>query len=364
MRGSGRLHDAIDPREKTLPSEQNDAGRRPATMRDVATMAGVGIATVSRVVNGKPVTPDLAERVTRAAELLGYRQDLTASSLRRADRRTHTLGLVLEDAANPFSAALHRAVEDAAAEHGLLLLAGSTDEDPVRERGLLKTFTARRVDGLLVVPTGRNDTDLDAARRAGTPVVCMDRPSTAPQVDTVTVDNRAGVRTAVKRLHEAGHRRIGFLGDLRSIWTAEERCAGFVEGLAEVGCVLHPSLVRRGLHGAEAAQEATRELLALAHAPTALVSGQNLLTVGARMALQELQLQRRVALIGFDDLPLAGLLDPGISVIAQDHAAIGREAAGLLFDRLGGEDGPARHRVLPTRYLARGSGELPAPEAG
>jgi len=333
-------------------------------MRDVATMAGVGIATVSRVVNGKSVTPDLAERVTRAAELLGYRHDLTASSLRRADRRTHTLGLVLEDAANPFSAALHRAVEDAAAERGMLLLAGSTDEDPVRERGLLTTFTARRVDGLIVVPTGHNDTDLDAARRSGTPVVCVDRRTTAPQVDTVTVDNRAGVRAAVKTLREAGHRRIAFLGDLRSIWTAEERYAGFVEGLAEAGCVLHPSLVRRDLHGAEAARKATRELLALAHAPTALVSGQNLLTIGARMALQELEMQHRVALIGFDDLPLAELLDPGISVIAQDQAAIGREAANLLFDRIEGEDGPARHRVLPTRYLARGSGELPAPENG
>jgi LacI family transcriptional regulator len=189
----------------------------------------------------------------------------------------------------------------------------------------------------------------------------VDRRTTVPQVDTVTVDNRAGVRAAVKRLHEAGHRRIAFLGDLRSIWTAEERYAGFVEGLAAVGCVLHPSLVRRGLHGTEAAQEATRELLALAHAPTALVSGQNLLTIGARMALQERQMQHRVALIGFDDLPLADLLEPGISVIAQDHPAIGREAADLLFDRLDGEGGPARHHVLPTRYLARGSGELPAP---
>ncbi|WP_258053324.1 LacI family DNA-binding transcriptional regulator [Streptomyces sp. Ru72] len=347
-----------------MSSQQNDTGRRPATMRDVATMAGVGVATVSRVVNGKPVTPDLAERVTRAAELLGYRHDLTASSLRRADRRTHTLGLVLEDAANPFSAALHRAVEDAAADRGVLVLAASTDEDPVRERGLLKTFTARRVDGLIVVPTGQNDIDLDAARRAGTPVVCVDRPGTAPQVDTVTVDNRAGVRAAVERLHQAGHRRIAFLGDLRAIWTAEERYAGFVEGLAEAGCVLHPSLVRRDLHGAEAAQRATRELLALAHAPTALVSGQNLLTIGARRTLQELRLQRRVALIGFDDLPLADLLEPGISVIAQDHAAIGREAASLLFDRLDGEAGPARHHVLPTHYLARGSGELPAPEDG
>ncbi|MGR6971031.1 LacI family DNA-binding transcriptional regulator [Streptomyces cynarae] len=346
-----------------MPNPQNDAGRRSATMRDVATVAGVGIATVSRVVNGKPgVTPDLAERVTRAAELLGYRHDLTASSLRRADRRTNTLGLVLEDAANPFSAALHRAVEDAAADRGVLVLAASTDEDPVRERGLVKTLTARRVDGLIVVPTGQTDTELDAARRGGTPVVCVDRPTAAAQVDTVTVDNRAGVRAAVKRLHAAGHRRIAFLGDLPAIWTAEERYAGFVEGLAEAGCILHSSLVRRGLHGGEAAQEAARELLALPQPPTALVSGQNLLTVGIRRTLQELRLQYRVALVGFDDLPFADLLEPGVSVIAQDPVAIGREAAALLFDRLDGERGPARHRVLATRYLARGSGELPAVE--
>jgi LacI family transcriptional regulator len=348
-----------------LPSPERDTGRRSATMRDVATVAGVGIATVSRVVNGKPgVTADLAERVTRAAELLGYRHDLTASSLRRADRRTNTIGLILEDAANPFSAALHRAVEDTAADRGLLVLAGSTDEDPVRERGLVKTFTARRVDGLIVVPTGRTDTELDAARRAGTPVVCVDRPTTAPGVDTVTVDNRTGIRAAVKALHAAGHRRIAFLGDLPTIWTAEERYAGFVEGLATTGCVLDAPLVRRGLHGTHAAEQAALDLLTLPQPPTALVSGQNLLTVGARRALQDLRLQHRVALIGFDDLPLAELLEPGVSVIAQDHAAIGREAATLLCDRLDGEQGPARHRVLATRYLARGSGELPAVDDG
>jgi LacI family transcriptional regulator len=332
-------------------------------MREVATLAGVGIATVSRVVNGKPgVAPELTERVERAAEMLGYRHDLTASSLRRADRRTDTLGLVLEDAANPFSAALHRAVEDAAAARGVLVLAGSSDEDPARERGLVKTFAARRVDGLVVVPSGQANADLDAFRRNGTPIVCVDRAVTADQVDTVTVDNRAGVRDAVRRLHSSGHHRIAFLGDLATIWTAEERHAGFVEGLAETGSTLLPALVRRGLHGVAPAEQATRELLALPQPPTAILSAQNLLTVGARRVLQDLTMQHVVALIGFDDLPLADLLEPGVSVITQDPTAIGREAAQLLFGRIDGEDGPARHRVLPTRYLARGSGELPPPE--
>lgn len=345
-----------------VPEMPDIAADRSATMREVASLAKVGIATVSRVVNGKPgVAPDLVERVTRAAQMLGYRHDFTASSLRRADRRTGTVGLILEDAANPFSSALHRSVEDAAAERGVLVLASSSDGDPDRERGILQTFAARRVDGLIVVPTGQANDELAAARRRKVPVVCLDRPVEFDRVDTVTVDNRTGARTAVRVLHAAGHRRIAFLGDLRTIWTARERHDGFVEALAQVGCPLDDSLVRRDLRSATAAEQAALELLALPEPPTAIFSAQNLITIGTRRALQHLGMHHRVALIGFDDVSLADLLEPGISVIAQDPAALGREGARLFFERLDGEQGPARHSVIPAHYLARGSGELPAP---
>jgi LacI family transcriptional regulator len=121
-------------------------------------------------------------------------------------------------------------------------------------------------------------------------------------------------------------------------------------------------LVRRGLHTEAAAESAVRALLALPDPPTAIVSAQNLITIGTRRVLQSLGLEYRVALVGFDDFPLADLLRPGVSVIAQDPAAMGREAARLLFDRLDGNSAAAQHSVLPTRYLARGSGELPAPQ--
>jgi LacI family transcriptional regulator len=345
-----------------VPDNQDEPRARVVTMREVALRAGVGIATVSRVVNGKPhVTPDLVERVTRAANSLGYRHDVTASSLRRADRRTGTLGLVLEDVSNPFSSALHRAVEDAAAARKVLLLAGSSDEDPVRERELIQTFAARRVDGLVIVPTGIVDDELTVTLDRDIPVVCVDRFVDVDRADTVTTDNREGVRERVAALHSLGHRRIAFLGDLESIWTARERHAGFIEGIAAANCSLSPALVRRGLHTEAAAERAVRALLALPDPPTAIVSAQNLITIGTRRVLQSLDLEYRVALVGFDDFPLADLLRPGVSVIAQDPAAMGREAARLLFDRLDGNPAPARHSVLATRYLARGSGELPAP---
>jgi LacI family transcriptional regulator len=340
---------------------EGDDVRRSATMRDVARQAGVGLATVSRVINGKPgVAPELVRRVTETARALGYRHDVTASSLRRADRRTATIALVLEDVANPFSCVLHRAVEDAARERDILVLAGSSDEHPDRERELIDAFTLRRVDGLIVLPTGESGEQLAAVRRHGTPIVCADRTVDIERVDTVTVDNRDGVWAATRRLRSLGHHKIAFLGDLESIWTARERYEGFRGEHAEAGAPIDERFVHRGLGGAEAARAVTARLLSAADPPTAILAAQNLLTIGARRALQERGLQERVALIGFDDFPVADMLTPGISVVAQDPGRIGRTAARLLLGRLTGEDDlPARHAVVPTRYVARGSGEIP-----
>lgn len=129
------------------------SGRRP-TLRDVAARAEVSFKTVSRVVNNESgVSPALAERVRRAIEELDFRPNAGASSLRRADRRTLSIGLLLEDVANPHSAALQRAVEDAATPRGMIVFSGSLDEDPARERALIRAFSARRADGLVVAPT-------------------------------------------------------------------------------------------------------------------------------------------------------------------------------------------------------------------
>jgi len=337
---------------------------RPATMKDVATLAGVGLATVSRVVNGTAnVNPDLVRRVTEASLKLGYRHDLTASSLRRADRKTQTIGLVLEDVANPYSSLLHRSVEEACRLRGILVIAGSSDEDPGREHELVQTFTQRRVDGLIVVPTGRADEEIARVRRSGTPIVCVDRLVDIPDVDNVTVDNSGSTCEAVLSLIALGHRRIGYLGDLDTIWTARRRYAGYSEAHARAGLPLDTRLIRRDIHDSEAAEQAVSELLTSAEPPTALFTAQNLLTIGAVCALRGMGAHRRIALIGFDDFPLADLLEPAVSVIAQDPAAIGVAAAHLLLERIDDHDHdhdhrPARHEIVPIRYLPRGSGEI------
>jgi LacI family transcriptional regulator len=328
-------------------------------MREVAALAKVSIKTVSRVVNGESgVSPRLARQVIAAAERLSYRHNLTASSLRRSDGRSATIGVVLEDVANPFSATLNRAIEDVAVERGVLVLAGSSDEYPDRERKLISAFASRRVDGLIIQPSSADHSYLVTERKAGTAIVFVDRPPALFDADTVLTDNAAGVRRGIRHLVEHGHRRIGYLGDLHTIATAAERHRGYLEELAAQKIESDDRLVRLNLKGIERAEAAAVELLGQPNPPTALFSGQNLITIGAFRALRQLGLHRSIALIGFDDILLADLLEPGITVIAQDPAAIGRTAAQVLFRRLDGDRSPTEHHIVLTGMIARGSGEI------
>jgi LacI family transcriptional regulator len=334
-------------------------------MRDVAALAGVGLKTVSRVVNGESnVSASTRARVESAIQRLDYRQDVNASFLRRLGRKTETVGLVLEDVSNPFSSALHRAIEDRARERGVLVLTGSCDEDPRRERELIETFRSRRVDGIVVVPAGADHGYLAAEQRARTPLVFVDRPPRFLNADTVTSDNVGGAAQAVAHLASAGHRRIGFVGDALEIQTAAERLRGYGEALASLGVEPDPTIVRTGIRNADAAARATEELLDAARPPTALFAAQNLIAIGAMRTLRDAGLQHRVALVGFDDIVLADMVDPGLTVVAQDPVALGVAAAGILFSRLDGDASPPRHVVIDVELIARGSGEIAPDLAG
>jgi LacI family transcriptional regulator len=333
-------------------------GRKP-TMKDVASLAGVSLATVSRVVNGRDdVRADLAARVHDAVGVLGYRRDLTASILRRTDRLSASIGLIIEDVANPFFSSVHRGVEDVARTHGVLTFAGSSDEDPDRERELVEAFGDRGVDGLVIVPCSSDQGYLSRERDAGRALVFVDRPPRFIDADAVVTDNPGGARAAVAHLIDAGHRRIAFLGDRPTVFTAAERRRGYHDALAAAGIPADPALERVGLVDSDAAELAARELLVAPDPPSAVFAGQNLITIGAMRALRRRGLQRDVGLIGFDDVMLADMVEPGITVIAQDPYELGREAAKLLFSRLAGFSGESRLIVVPTQLVARGSGEI------
>nr|WP_203625281.1 LacI family DNA-binding transcriptional regulator [Streptomyces sp. SID9913] len=329
-------------------------GNRP-TMKDVAARAGVGLKTVSRVVNGEPgVTAETERRVQEAIEALGFRRNDSARVLRKG--RTASIGLVLEDLADPFYGPLSRAVEEVARAHGALLINGSSAEDSEREQELVLALCARRVDGLVVIPAGDDHRYLEPEIRAGVATVFVDRPAGRIDADVVVSDNFGGARDGVAHLIAHGHRRIGFIGDMPRIHTAAERLRGYRSAMEDAGIPVAPAWMSLGVTDPQRVRRAAEEMLSGPDPVTAVFAGNNRVTVTVIRVLAEQA--RRVALVGFDDIELGDLLRPGVTVVAQDAAALGRTAAERLFRRLDGTLPLAERIELPTRLITRGSGEL------
>ncbi|WP_344122013.1 LacI family DNA-binding transcriptional regulator [Streptomyces blastmyceticus] len=329
-------------------------------MKDVAARAGVGLKTVSRVVNGEPgVTPDTERRVQDAITALGFRRNDSARILRKG--RTASIGLVLEDLADPFYAPLNRAVEEVARAHGALLINGSSAEDPDRERELALAFCARRVDGLIVIPAGDDHRYLEPEIAAGIATVFVDRPAGRTAADVVLSDSFGGARDGVAHLVAHGHRRIGFIGDQPHIHTATERLRGYRAAMRAAGLPVEENWVSLGPTAPERVRAAAEAMFSGPRPVTALFAGNNRVTVTAVRVIAAAA--RPVALVGFDDFELADLLSPGVTVVAQDAARLGRTAAERLFRRLDGVVEAPRRVELPTRLIVRGSGELPPAES-
>jgi LacI family transcriptional regulator len=328
-------------------------------MKDVAALAGVSLKTVSRVVNRETgVSEELSARVSRAAEQLDYRPNLTASNLRRADQRTGTIGLLVEDVANEFFASIHRGVEEVARERGVAVIAASLDRDPALERDLVAAFASRRVDGLILAPTAHEQGYLTNELRSGWPMVCIDRQPRGVDIDAVVTDNREAAAAGVAHLIAQGHSSIAFIGGQSTLLTEQARYSGYVDAMAGAGVAVRAEWVHHDVQDSDQARAVVLELLQRTSPPSAIFSGQNLITMGTVRALRELGLQHRVALVGFDDFQLADLLEPAITVVAQDARAIGHLAAELLFRRMEDSGLRATTHVVPCSLIIRGSGEI------
>ena len=332
--------------------------QRP-TMKQVAALAGVGIKTVSRVINAEAgVSAATHERVISAVRALNYQHDIYAGSLRRSDRRTLTLGLLVGSVANPFSGAVNRAVEDCAGQHGIAVLAVSLDDDAAREQELVTALLRRRADALILTTVTPNQSYLLPEMARGTPIIFVDREPAGVEADVVVSDNAKGAGDATRHLLERGHRRIAFLGDRSDIQTVRERRRGFFEALGELGVPTSRVIAMDNVEDEEKARSVVSDLLALADPPTAIFSSQNLITVGTIRALHERGAQHSVAHVGFDDLLLADMVEPAITVISQDPTRIGTIAAERALARLAGDTQPFHTYVVPTRLIVRGSGEI------
>lgn len=347
------------------PMSPDDAPprRAHATMREVAALAGVGLKTVSRVINDEPnVRPETIERVLSAARLLDYRLDVNAGNLRRTDRRVRTIGLVVGNVANPFSGALHRGVEDVAHGRDTAVFASSLDDDASREARVVGEMLRRRVDGMILTTVRPDQSYLTREQERGTALVFVDRKPSGILADSVVANNAEAAEMATAHLLQRGHRNVGYIGDRPELWTASERHRGFVQACRTAGLATSDLPIIEDLHDEESSYLATRQMLAAPEPPTAIFSSQNLVTIGAIRALRDLGLRRSVALIGFDDIPLGDVLDPGITVVAQDPYRMGSIAANRIFSRLDRTADELLTAVVPATLIPRGSGEIPPPQ--
>jgi len=333
----------------------NGSRGRP-TMVDVAREAGVALRTVSRVVNNDPtVGPEYVVKVKAAIEALNFRPDERARQLRTGV--TGTIGAAVRRIAevNPALAA----IEQTARAAGLTLLASSTDFDEARERDILVSMCRQRLGGIIVEPFGETHGYLEPELEAGMPVVAMDRPMSGLSVDCVMSDNASGIGMAFHHLHQHGHRRIAYLGDSERVFSGRERAAAFRAALVAHGLPVD-GLVHPGDITAERIGAALDVALDGAEPATALVTGNMDTTIAVLRRLGPLAASR-LAIVGFDDVPLADLLQPALTVVAQDTAKIGRTAVELLRARIADPSRPVQTVIVPVSLTVRGSGEVPAP---
>ncbi|MEU7815852.1 LacI family DNA-binding transcriptional regulator [Pseudonocardia sp. NPDC049154] len=328
---------------------------RVATMADVARLAGVSIATVSHVLNGtRAVRPETRALVLDAVRAADYTPNSVAQSL--ATARTTTIGLALSAISNPFLGELIHAIEAEAARQGYTLLLVDPHEDPDYEDTVIRRLHARRVDGVLFAPSARPGAALEYLAARGVPTVLVDR-LIDDRMDQVGSENVEAVAGLVAHLAGRGHTRVALVAGHPGLQTTVERIEGYRLGLRRAGLDRDPELLVDGHSAEEPARVAVHALLAKAHPPTAVITGNNSMTIGAMQAFREagVDVPRDVALACFDDFPWADLFAPRLTVVAQPFAEMGREAVRLLLRRMADPAAePVTTRLIP-RFVHRDS---------
>lgn len=332
------------------------------TIRDVAKEAGVAVSSVSRALSGHPdVSDELRARVQAAADRLGYRTNLVAQSFKT--KTTHTIGFLVSDITNPLMAEITLGAERALAPQGYSVMLTNSEGDPELDAERLELFDQRRVDGLLLsLASERHRKTLDVLRQIDAPKVLIDR--RMPKdigASAVWSDHRPGIEAAVDHLVNLGHHAIGLITG-HPMRPSQERRRAFQDAADRAGIGASVQMVGGSMSEAFG-ESACGELMAGPTPPTALIVGGNQLVVGVLRALRArgLAVGGDVSVVACDDIPVTELHDPPIAVITRDLGELGRVAAQLLLDRLGGA-GPSEV-VLSTAYEPRAS-VAPPPSAG
>ncbi len=337
------------PRTATRPGGSKTAARR--SIRDVASLAGVSVGTVSNVLNNPDLVAEATQaRVRRAIEDLGFVRNASARQLRAG--RSRAVGAIVLDVANPFFTEVTRGIEDRLSEAGCVLMVCSSDDSRDKESHYLNVLEEQRVLGVLITPAGRDVGQLERTRRLGTAVVLLDRPSPSPDLCSVAVDDVRGGELAGDHLLELGHRRIGFLNGPRTIRQCADRRRGLRKAVRAAGLNPDDVIVEVGTPtmNAQGGEAAVAEMLASTPVrPTAIFCVNDVTALGALRAIRRrgITVPDDMAVVGYDDVEFAAMLATPLSSVRQPKYRLGHSAADLLLAEA--TDDGHRHQQLLFR---------------
>lgn len=330
------------------------------TIGDIARIAKVSKSTVSHVLNNtKNVSDKTREKILKVIEETGYTPNLVAKALKKSE--TKTIGLVISDIQNQYFIDVIKAISDECIKNGYMVFLADSNDDPVRELEIAKSFCERCVDGVILSPTANSEKYVGQYfRERDIPIVYIDRMLDL-NGDWVGSENHRSMRSLTEHLISLGHKRIAFAAGLRHISTTEERIEGYKEALEKNGIVLDEALIIEGESRSGPAEKGTKEIIermmGIDDCPTAIIAANNLMVLGVMKALSELNIRvpEDMAVVAFDDCEWAGLFRPRLTAVAQPCKDIGRKAAELLLERIHDRSGSPQRIYFQPELVIRES---------
>ena len=335
------------------------------TIREVAKHAGVAPITVSRVLNKSGyVSQEVRDRVEQAVAELHYIPNTLGTSLRSS--RTYILALIISDITNPFWTTVARGVEDAANKRGYYVVLCNTDESRTKQDQYVHVMLKKRIDGFLLIPADSSTDTIQAISDQRVPLVILDRHIPGHPVDTVRGDSEDGAYKLTRHLIEQGHDRIVSIAGLPQVATSIDRVAGYQRAMAEAGKPVDDSQIYWGRFSPGHGYDSMRTILKTRPRPTAVVTGNNFIAVGAMHALRGagIPVPQGMAVVTFDDFPTDLTIDPFLTTATQPAYEMGYRATDLLLDRILEQNtGPAQEILLPVEVVVRQSSNYVLPHA-
>lgn len=312
-----------------------------ATVKDIAQRTGLGLATISKYLNGGHVLKKNQALIEEAIKALDFQVNELGRGLKTG--KSHTVGVVIPELSNLFSTTIISQMEDLLRQQGYGVLVCDCRTDPKLEGEAIRFLMARRVDGLINMPVGQGDQNLRPALQKGLPVLLMDRLIPGLDLDAVLVDNVSAARESTAHLLERGHREIGVIAGPAQVFTSSQRLMGCQDAYRQAGLDPEGQHIAFGDYTVQGGYSAAKALIQAHPAMTAMLVTNYEMTLGAVIALNELGLTlgREMSMIGFDNMQLSQVVKPGLCVVEQPLKDMGAALAGRMMERLRGEGVPS-----------------------